>query len=550
VLNRYILSKKGNRDFFDFAHELWEASNAVSSDEHMAETLSPLNQILYGPPGTGKTYHTINEALKIVDPDFDFNQGREQIKEAYQALVKAGRIMFTTFHQSMSYEDFVEGIKPVEPSEEDSYLKYNIEDGIFKNICNRAEASLKTVEAQSDDLTLLTQQEFDQAQFYKISLGNKLKSVDEEIFEYCIANDCITIGYGNSIDFSDTNGKSIKAFGKEKGLEGYSLDVVNRFAGLLKKGDYVVVSYGLFSIRAIGKVVGDYEYTEESPLPHHSHHNHSRKVEWLFQDKIIEVSEIYEKQLSQQTIYSLDKKALKQDFFIKEKRAKAPKIPKKPKNYVLIIDEINRGNVSAIFGELITLIEKDKRAGADEELSVMLPYSKQEFSVPKNVYIIGTMNTADRSIEALDTALRRRFSFTEMRPDPELLADTGTVGTHEGMIENIDVVKLLDTINRRIEKLIDKDHQIGHAYFLNIDTLADLKVVFRDKVIPLLEEYFFGDLGKISLVLGKSFIAKNSTTVGFAKDNEYDESLAQDLASRAVYTITSEDQWNFEAIYA
>jgi 5-methylcytosine-specific restriction endonuclease McrBC GTP-binding regulatory subunit McrB len=270
----------------------------------------------------------------------------------------------------------------------------------------------------------------------------------------------------------------------------------------------------------------------------------------LFQDKIIEVSEIYEKQLSQQTIYSLDKKALKQDFFIKEKRAKAPKIPKKPKNYVLIIDEINRGNVSAIFGELITLIEKDKRAGADEELSVMLPYSKQEFSVPKNVYIIGTMNTADRSIEALDTALRRRFSFTEMRPDPELLADTGTVGTHEGMIENIDVVKLLDTINRRIEKLIDKDHQIGHAYFLNIDTLADLKVVFRDKVIPLLEEYFFGDLGKISLVLGKSFIAKNSTTVGFAKDNEYDESLAQDLASRAVYTITSEDQWNFEAIYA
>jgi hypothetical protein len=173
-------------------------------------------------------------------------------------------------------------------------------------------------------------------------------------------------------------------------------------------------------------------------------------------------------------------------------------------DYAIFIDEINRGNVASIFGELITLIEEDKRAGNDEALEVTLPYSKQKFSVPNNLYIIGTMNTADRSVEALDSALRRRFSFEEMMPKPELLDDIEWNG--------FSISDILATINDRIEVLIDRDHTIGHSYFLKLSELQDLeeelKSIFRDKVIPLLQEYFFNDYGKIQLVLGEGFVEK------------------------------------------
>tara|TARA_R110002126_G_scaffold55819_1_gene149596 strand:+ start:68 stop:814 length:747 start_codon:yes stop_codon:yes gene_type:complete len=214
--------------------------------------------------------------------------------------------------------------------------------------------------------------------------------------------------------------------------------------------------------------------------------------------------------------------------------------------YVLIIDEVNRGNVSAIFGELITLIEADKRAGENETISVTLPYSKTKFSVPNNLYIIGTMNTADRSIEALDTALRRRFTFIEIAPKPELF--------HNKPIEDINIEMLLTTINSRIELLIDKDHKIGHSYFLNIDNLGDLKQVFKKSVIPLLEEYFFGDYGKIGLVLGSSFIQlkDDQEKVTFAKNFTEVYEDAENLREKAVYTFTNEDHWDassFLSIY-
>ena len=219
-------------------------------------------------------------------------------------------------------------------------------------------------------------------------------------------------------------------------------------------------------------------------------------------------------------------------------------------DYAIFIDEINRGNVAAIFGELITLIEDDKREGNDNSLQVTLPYSKTKFSVPKNLYLIGTMNTADRSVEALDTALRRRFSFKEMAPKPELIASDGKLKDSNGIIEEIDLVKLLSTINNRIEKLIDKDHKIGHAYFMNIETKPQLVEAFKNKVIPLLEEYFFGDFGKISLILGSSFISKETDQeVTFAKSSEYDASIAADFLGRSVYQIKSEEDWDFKSIY-
>lgn len=169
---------------------------------------------------------------------------------------------------------------------------------------------------------------------------------------------------------------------------------------------------------------------------------------------------------------------------------------KDPKRFVLIIDEINRGNVSQIFGELITLIEDDKRLGNKEELKVTLPYSKDRFGVPCNIFIIGTMNTADRSVEALDTALRRRFSFVPMAPKPDRLEIT---------TDGINLPKILQVLNYRLSVLKDTDHTIGHAWLWNVSDLAGLKIVFKDKILPSLQEYFYNDYEKLGLVLGDHF---------------------------------------------
>jgi len=532
-------------------------NNNISKSLDMQEIID-LNQIFFGPPGTGKTYHTINEAIKITDPTFykENKDDRDKLKERFKLLLlnndseDIGQIGFITFHQSFSYEDFIEGIKPLEPVVDDTYLKYVIREGLFKRICRLANDSLNAVTVDSDSLMALSQEEYEKAHFYKMSLGNTQNEDDNEIFDYCIENNCITIGFGQGLNFTGKGEKELRLFGQENSLEAFPIQAMNLFCNYLKVDNYVVISYGNFYVRAIGKVTGEYEFKEESPFPNNSDYKHFRSVEWIFHDTKIAAKEIYNKNLSQQSIYKLEKKEIKQEFFVKEKKVDNYKLPKNPKNFVLIIDEINRGNVSSIFGELITLIEKDKRAGTEEELSVTLPYSKKEFKVPQNVYIIGTMNTADRSIEALDTALRRRFSFREMPPKPELILQEGKLKEKQGKVGNIDVVKILETINDRIEKLIDKDHKIGHSYFLGVSDENELKAAFKNKVIPLLEEYFFGDFGKISLVLGSSFITKTTkANVTFAKNNEYDPSIAADLLERSVYEVTEPINWDFKAIY-
>ncbi len=212
-------------------------------------------------------------------------------------------------------------------------------------------------------------------------------------------------------------------------------------------------------------------------------------------------------------------------------------IPKKP--YILIIDEINRGNISKILGELITLIEPSKRIGADEELRVSLPYSANEFDggkgfgVPKNLYIIGTMNTADRSIALLDTALRRRFEFVEMMPEPELLE---IIKVENG---EINLQLLLEKMNARIEFLLDREHTIGHSFFINVDSLSKLQQVFKNKIIPLLQEYFYDDYKKIQAVLNDNQMIQSKPQPDFL--NKFHDEIDSE---KDVYAITNFEQWD------
>lgn len=304
------------------------------------------NMILYGPPGTGKTYSTAIYAVAICDQK-DIEEVKkwdyEAVLERYRELLAAGRIAFTTFHQSYCYEEFIEGIKPVLNGGSD--VGYRIEDGIFKAFCKKATA-----------------------------------------------------------------------------------------------------------------------------LPNN--------------------------------------------------------------NYVFIIDEINRGNISKILGELITLLEDTKREGMDEAMSALLPYSKESFSVPLNVYILGTMNTADRSLALLDTALRRRFQFVEMMPDTTVLREL-----QADKVEDLDVVAMLDKMNERIALLYDREHMIGHAFFTKLaksPTVETLGSIFEKSIIPLLQEYFYEDYQKIQLVLGDT-----------GKADEFKFILDEDVRIKTVFKGNVDDAIDF-----
>ncbi len=217
-------------------------------------------------------------------------------------------------------------------------------------------------------------------------------------------------------------------------------------------------------------------------------------------------------------------------------------------DYAIFIDEINRGNIANIFGELITLIEDDKRIDTANYISAKLPYSNEDFGVPPNLHIIGTMNTADRSVEALDTALRRRFSFIEMNPEPAKLS------TEEFKCTGIDLEAILNAINTRIEKLLDKDYCIGHSYFMTIKNrqspLEEIKTIFQNKILPLLQEYFYGDWGKILLVIGKEFVETKKDSIKFLSTESYED--FEEYDEKPIYNFTTPSNWtldSFKSIY-
>lgn len=447
------------------------------------------NMILYGPPGTGKTYNSVIYAVAIcegIDVKEIQKESYSDVLDRYNALKSSGRIEFTTFHQSYGYEEFIEGIKPV--MNDDGNLSYTIEDGAFKTFCKRASA----VEVHSDALTQLKKN----PHIWGVILGG---TKEKDLPDECYKNGYIKIGF-NTISDEDVSGD----FSGDDSGSWNAKHMVYDFIYSMEIGDIVVVAKSLTKIDAIGIITGDYEFDEKLP-----DYCRKRNVKWLctkIDENIIPYLSGGRKQLARSTVFSFDHLGMEGVSKIASEYSTYLSIDVKQgqKPYVFIIDEINRGNISKIFGELITLIEDTKRAGAPEAMEATLPYSGETFSVPANVYILGTMNTADRSIALMDTALRRRFEFVEMMPDPEVL-DTLGVGIISADGVELNVKMMLYVINQRIEYLYDREHTIGHAFFTrlredpSIDTLAE---IFEKKVIPLLQEYFYEDYEKIQLVLG------------------------------------------------
>ena len=501
--------------------------NIISNSTMTNYTQHPLNQILYGPPGTGKTYNTINYAVAIIentDVDTIKEEEREDVLSRFEAYKHNGLIKFVTFHQSFSYEDFVEGIKPETIGEENERkIIYEIEDGVFKSIANDANSVKKLVQSSERNNLYINDSILNKVDFFKMSLG---ATSDDQIYDYCKENDVIALGWGDDINFENVRTeeevKELLLSNDYKSTD-YAIIAIKCLKFWMKKGDIIFIANGNSRVKAIAQIVGNYSFNDSTEIGY----NHFRDVKWLATDLDIPVEMVYEKKFSQQSIYAMYNSKIKKAFFQQnsEENQKA-----EPDNYVLIIDEINRGNVSQIFGELITLLEEDKRSDAENgmPLSVTLPYSKTSFSVPKNLYVVGTMNTADRSVESLDTALRRRFSFQEIFPCYNLEE------LDYEIIPNLTANDLLKTINNRIERLLDKDHLIGHSFFIKnnpIDALDKVRDTFYKNIIPLLQEYFYGDYGKIGLILGKGFVEKkmdNSTS--FA---EFD----YDIETKDIYEI-------------
>ena len=429
----------------------------------------PLNQILYGPPGTGKTYSVIDEALKILkeyESSLEIPENREQKKKIFDE--HKGQIEFITFHQSYSYEEFVEGIKPNTNNDNSDNLNFEIQDGIFKQICNKAQEKNSVND-----------------------LNRCIEKLQEEA-----SSKTIKINERDSITY--------------KGGTAFRLS----FPEMSEKHEY----YSAY-IKDIK------EYYKNNSIKTHN---------LSYVKKIL--------------------KYLKENYALKDYKESNENEP-----YILIIDEINRGNISKILGELITLIEPSKRLGEKEAIEVKLPYSNDEFGVPNNLYIIGTMNTADRSIALMDTALRRRFSFVEMMPNYKELEKIQVSDA------NIQLNKLLEAINTRIEYLLDREHTIGHAFFFEnakkdeisqdkeryITTLDNLKIIFKNKIIPLLQEYFYDDYEKIKAVLNDD--ENKFIKVVKCEENPYIKTMKDFIDDdKILYKIADSKDWeieNFTKIY-
>lgn len=541
----------------------------------------PLNQILYGPPGTGKTYNTIIEAMKIltfeglfrdwyikvycqnnkvdskektlndyikyltkINEEFLKNDNifryhdlskfvktksyiinskyitedptknnknsyyqhglkryeeflewltYDKIKEKYAEYKSLGQIEFVTFHQSYSYEEFVEGIKPYLDSESwdepVENLTYQGTNGLFKTISNLALFErLNITNQEQEAVTDFKHVKNLFIEEYEIgsTLKTKTKETEFRIDKYT----------DKSVRITPINGKCTYSITFKYLEEAFSKDMKTQ--------------YEIAKINGVASGLSCYYYS--------------------IYEKLLEIKKSNNKNLNQnKKLTNNEKLQLVKDYYDGKITLKNND---KSKPYVLIIDEINRGNISKIFGELITLIEEDKR----ENLTVTLPYSKELFTVPKNLYILGTMNTSDRSIASIDIALRRRFKFKELMPKSNMVSDF-----------KCKFKDCFELLNKRISVLLDRDHQIGHSYFINDkhqnDGINELKNIWFDSILPLLNEYFYGDWEKLQALLGQ---AKNDNTSFIKKIEKISFANSYSCDESENYDFTSESECNFE----
>ena len=483
------------------------------------------NTILYGPPGTGKTYNTVMYAVAIIE-----NKKLEDIKrenytkviDRYNKYKEDGVIEFTTFHQSYGYEEFIEGIKPVIHSDEEDEtdIQYEVVPGLFKKFCDIAGKPILRKEKCDIGIN-------ESPTIWKISLeGSGENSTRTE----CMRNNHIRIGY-------DEYGREITNL--SKGDAGRN--ILNYFINDMSIGDIVMSCYDCNTVDAIGVVTGEYEWHDE-----YAEYKRLRKVNWIvkgIKENIIKINN--GSRLSNPTVYKLRVDLSDVMEIIEKYSNNTIEVEEKKKNHIFIIDEINRGNISKIFGELITLIEPTKRIGQAEGQKVKLPYSQKLFGVPNNVYLIGTMNTADRSIATIDTALRRRFNFKEMLPDSEVL---------DGIyVEDVSVKDIFIKMNKRITVLFDREHTLGHAYFLPLKdapTIETLANIFENSIIPLLQEYFYEDYEKIRLVLGDNQKDTEDKQFITIEENDYNDLFGDtdyEFDEMRTYKINSFALTNIEA---
>lgn len=496
----------------------------------------PLNQILYGPAGTGKTYSAIVRAMEIVDDRSYGNLTPERyrlLKKRFDQLRRAGRIEMVTFHSNYSYEEFVEGIKP--NTENRDMLTYTKENGIFKMLVNVAKAEqLKTSGGGKID--------FSTTRVFKLSLRNTNNPEDGDIYEYCIQNDVIAMGYGETVDLacvvSHGDIQKIIENGsvfKEKRFTGKAIEI---FKLLMREGDIVLISNGNENVRAIAQITGDYEFNDGTVL----NYCHFRPVRWLYRGGNIPVEKLLiTNKLPRQPIYSFCN-LRKEGFADYNENINTQYLGQllgglpaaRVKNYVLIIDEINRGDIAKIFGELTTLIDDDKRLGADNELTVKLPYTKELFGIPKNLYIIGTMSVADRQTHPVDFTLRRRFSFINLPPREDLVPEE---------IRDIYVL-----VNKRINALLGGDYLIGHGYFMNRS--RSVEDVWFTSVVPLIGEYCRGRWNLLQEILGPALSESSARAAGkysaFIKEYTTEE-LSLQGEGGFCYGFAGQDECDFRA---
>lgn len=466
-------------------------------NDEMSETEFDKNIILYGPPGTGKTYNTAIYAVAICDKlSLDEVKSRpyEEVLDRYRVLKdEEKRVAFTTFHHSYGYEEFIEGIKPKMDSEALD-VEYTIKDGVFKDFCDRA--SKKKTSSSGVNVG-------ENARVWNVILGG---NNEPELKQRCFNEGTIRIGWHKSPEVITD---------ETEGLNDKERRILLNFQDEMEIGDVVVARATSDAVDGVAIITGEVEFDTSD-----KHYPRKRRVQWLYKGANISIIDLNGgTRLDRKSVYPLNRISVG-DLLSRVPTEAGVEVKDETRPFVFIIDEINRGNISKIFGELITLIEPTKRKGAKEAMEATLPYSNVPFGVPNNVYLIGTMNTADRSIAIMDTALRRRFQFEEMMPNPQVLRNIGADKVVEGDVE-LDVAEMLEVINKRIEYLFDREHTIGHAFFTDLKdepTVQKLASIFKKSVIPLLQEYFYEDYSKIRMCLGDN--GKENTEHMFILANE------------------------------